>query len=302
MSELTFSKNLIKLYTNKNRNIFKEAGKLVEDKINKKIGLIYDDYDYKGKIVEKWKHYNLDTIFIVAPRRKTLSMDDKIFFYKKMKDSSYTPESYLSVDVITDKNSLYFVKLSGSTGGKGVNIYEYNDLLNVNTKNCIIQKSINNPDLYLNRRYKIRQLVLLYKSNVYLHSNSWFSLSNINFDSMSKNTREANVISQKHDTVFEICNKLENFDTIFNNIKLAVTDFKKLYKEEINNIKENEYAVLGFDFIVDSQKNVQIIEINHRSNYAHPVNVKTECDVTFFKDTIMLLINENINDTKFLLI
>ena len=131
MSELTFSKNLIKLYTNKNRNIFKEAGKLVEDKINKKIGLIYDDYDYKGKIVEKWKHYNLDTIFIVAPRRKTLSMDDKIFFYKKMKDSSYTPESYLSVDVITDKNSLYFVKLSGSTGGKGVNIYEYNDLLNV---------------------------------------------------------------------------------------------------------------------------------------------------------------------------
>ena len=35
--------------------------------------------------------------------------------------------------------------------------------------------------------------------------------------------------------------------------------------------------VLGFDYIIDNNKNVQIIEINHRFNYAHPNNVSEKC-------------------------
>ena len=70
---------------------------------------------------------------------------------------------------------------------------------------------------------------------------------------------------------------------------LAVKDFSKFYQDKINNISGNIYGVLGFDFIVDNEYNVQIIEINHRSNYAHPSNVSTDCDVGFFKDIILLM-------------
>ena len=45
-----------------------------------------------------------------------------------MSDSIYTPEGYLDVKEVTDKDALYFVKRSGSTGSRGVNIYDYNSL------------------------------------------------------------------------------------------------------------------------------------------------------------------------------
>ena len=290
MSEFIFSNSLLKIYTNKNSSVFSRAGNSISNEIKGRIGVIYDDFDYKGNLKESWKQYNLNHIFINAPRRLTISMDDKIQFHNVMKDSEYTPESYLNVNDVPDINSLYFVKKTGSTGGKGVNIYNHNDLLNVDVNNCVIQKNISNPDLYDNKRYKIRQLVLLYEKQVYIHKNSWFTRSNINYNSiLSDKLRDAHVISQKHDTIFELSNKLENFDLIFKNMTLAVKDFTKYYQDKINNISGNIYGVLGFDFIVDNEYNVQIIEINHRSNYAHPSNVSGDCDVKFFQDIILLM-------------
>ena len=195
---------------------------------------------------------------------------------------------------------MYFVKKTGSTGGKGVNIYNYDDLLKVDTTNCVIHKNICNPDLYENKRYKIRQLVLLYESNIYVYKNSWCSLSNYDYHSIPNDKlRDAHVIYQKHDTMFIMLNKLANFDLIFKNIKLALKDFQKYYQKEINAINGNDYCVLGFDFIVDDKKDVQIIEINHRSNYQHPRNVSLECDVKFFKDMIKLMTTNNTDNTLF---
>lgn len=296
MSEITTFVNLIKVYTNKNSHIFKQASEIAIHDIKGKYGFIYDDYDYKGDLVNTWKPLKLETIFINAPRRITVSLDDKILFHKNMKDSIYSPESYLSIDEISDKESLYFVKKTGGTGGKGVNIYNYNDLLKADREKSVIQKNISNPDLYDGKRYKIRQLILLYKKRVYVHKNNWFSLSNINYNSITHDKlRDAHIINQKVDTIFELSNKLPNYDLIFKNITLAAEDFKKCYYKVISNIDDNLYGVLGLDFIVDDQKNVQMIEINHRSNYRHPTNVTKECDVGFFKDMFLLLAN-NIND------
>lgn len=297
MSEITTFNDLIKVYTNKNRLIFKEASEIAIHYIKGKYGFIYDDYDYKGDLVNIWKALKLETIFINAPRRITVSLDDKILFHKNMKDSIYTPESYLSIDEISDKESLYFVKKRGSTSGKGVNIYSYSDLLKAETNNNVIQKNISNPDLYDGKRYKIRQLVLVHKKRVYVHKKNFFTLSNINYNSIrNENLRDVHVINQKDDSIFNLSSKLESYNLIFKNITLAVEDFKKCYCQVINNIDENLYGVLGFDFIVDDQKNVQIIEINHRSNYGHPVNVSKDCDVGFFNDMFLLLANNISNN------
>ena len=299
MSELTFSNNLLKISTNKNSSVFSLAGEMVHNKIQGKYGIVYDDFDCKKEVMNSWRPYNLHTIFTNAPRRKTLHMDDKIFFHKRMSDSIFTPESYLTVNEINDKTGLFFVKKTGSTGGKGVNIYNYDTLQNIDTNNCVIQRNISTPDLYNDNRYKIRQLVLLYNKNIYLHKKNFFTSSNINYnniDDSSNNLRDMHVINQKSDTIFDFTNKIDNNETIFENIKLALEDFKKYYSTEIDTIEGNEYAVLGFDFIVDNDKSVQIIEINHRSNYSHPKNVSIECDVGFFIDMMLLLINGEQND------
>lgn len=293
MNELTFINHLLKIYTNKNTSIFKKAGVLAFKNLVGRIGIIYDDYDYKEDLKDLLKKDSLDKIFINAPRRITIMMDDKIYFHNIMNQSDYTPESYLSCDNIIDKTSSYFVKKSNSTGGKGVNIYNYDDLLKVDITNCVIQKNISNPDLYENKRYKIRQLVLLYEKNVYLYKNSFFTVCSIKYDKLASKDilRDIHVINQKEDTIFELSDKIYNFDIIYKNIILAIKDFKKYYQKEINNINGNIYGVLGFDFIVDDKKNVQIIEINHRSNYGHPNNVSLDCDIGFFRDIIILLAN-----------
>ena len=75
----------------------------------------------------------------------------------------------------------------------------------------------------------------------------------------------------------------------------------KNYQDKINNISGNIYSVLGFDFIVDNEYNVQIIEINHRSNYAHPKNVSLICDINFMKDVMLLLAINKVSDDLILI-
>ena len=305
MTIIIKSDKFLKVYTNKNSYIFKKACELAYNEIvDGQYGILYDDFNPNLKLKKEWeKEIKNIKIFHVATRGKTLNMDSKISFHKVMHESIYTPESYLKLDEIKDNKSLYFVKSDGGTGGKGVNIYNYESLMKANTNNCVIQKNINNPDLYDNKRYKIRQLVLLHNKNVYIHKYSWFSRSNINYEDISNNNlRKMHVIYQKGDTIFEVNTKLENYELIYNNIKLAVKDFKKYYLNKIDNINDNEFVILGFDFIVDDKKNVQIIEINHRSNYGHPKNVSDICDVEFIKDMIILLINNKTENTNLELI
>lgn len=214
-----------------------------------------------------------------------------------MSKSKYTPESYLDKSLVNDDNDLYFVKKDGSTSAKGVTVCDYNTLKNVDIRNCVIQKSMKNPDLYLNKRYKIRQLVFLHNKNCYVHRDSWTSISSVDYVSNSK-LRDKHVIYQKGDTKFILSNKLNKFNIIFKNIIKSVIDFTKYYHDEIEKIEKNEFVILGFDYVVDDNKNVHIIEINHRSNYAHPKHVSDICDVGGIKDIITLMITNNIMKTN----
>tara|TARA_B100000886_G_scaffold324182_1_gene268628 strand:+ start:2478 stop:3389 length:912 start_codon:yes stop_codon:yes gene_type:complete len=301
MSVITNCDKLLKIYTNKCKGIFESAGNKAHKYLNDGLfGIIYDDFNTDTKLVNKWKEeYHNINIYTVTELKKTIKIDDKIHFSKKMSESLYTPESYLTKLEVSDKDALYFLKPRGGAGGINVNIYSYDELQHLDVNNSVIQKCcFKNPDLYNNRNYKIRQLVLLNNKSVYLHKENRFTLSEIDYDDENITNRKFKyIISHRKNVEFDLCYKIEKYDLIFENIKLAVKDFKKYYSDEINSIESNEYTILGFDFVVDSKKNVQIIEINHRSNYKHP---KSEVCVEFIKDMIILLANKNLENTKFL--
>ena len=299
----------IKVYSNKNIDIFRQGVKLVLEENNASglYGIVYDDFNPNMEIVNKWKkEYPQMKIFYVATRGKTLCMDSKICFTKIMGTSIYTPESYLNYNEIKDENdeySLYFVKKDGSTGSKGVNVYYFKDLSNVNIENCIIQKSMKNPDLYENKRYKIRVHVILHNKEVYYCKNHFATVSGINYNiDTNKDLRNINVIHQTENTLFILSQLIDGYELIEKNIILAIQDFKKYYLKEIENINKEEFVILGLDFVVDSKKNVHIIEINHRSNYAHPDEISKKTDVLCIKDLIKLLINKSYDSTDFIII
>lgn len=305
--EFIYGNNLLKLYTNLSVGLFDKAAKNVLQKIKGKYGIIYDDFDYDKTIIDKWKKYSLTKIFIQSIRKKTITMDDKIDFHNVMSTSKFTPESYLHKSEITDKESLYFVKDKGSVRGMGVNICDYNTLQKMDTSRCVIQKNINNPDLYNGKRYRIRQLILVYNKSVYIHKNSYFILSNSTYDKNHTDLRDKHIIIGKGlkniDSIqYEFSNKLNDFDLIYNNTIIAIKDFNKYYSKEINNICGNEYTILGIDLIVDSDKNVQIIEINHRPAYRlhhHNLALSDRCQRVFIEDTLLLLTTNDITQTNF---
>jgi len=305
LEEMCLEQQLLKIYTNKNSSVFKKASQKASKYIHKGCyGFIYDDFNPDMNLKRNWeKKYKNIKVFNIAPMKKTVEMDAKISFTKRMNDSDFTPEGFLSIEEVSDKNALYFLKQNGGTGSKGVNIYTYEKLIQQNINNRIIQKNISNPDLYDNKRYKIRQLVLVHKKKIYAHKDSWFTRSNINYcNSTYENLRDMHIIYQHPGIIFELTSALDNFELIFSNIKRSLVAFQKYYSKEIKSLLDNEFMILGFDYIVDNNKNVQIIEINHRSNYAHPKNVSEKCDVGFMKDTMFLLIHGQIENTHFELI
>ena len=70
----------------------------------------------------------------------------------------------------------------------------------------------------------------------------------------------------------------------------------------MSEIKDNEYAILGFDIVVDNNKKIHLIEINHRANYSHPTHVGDKTDVLCMKDLMKLMINNTHVGTDLLLI
>ena len=319
MTELTLLNGLlIKLYTNKNSINFKsgalEAQKNID--IDGIFGIIYDDFDVKEELKKKWlKEYKDIKIYSVARRRKTIRMDSKLLFANKMKDSIYTPITYLKYEDIpksTDKSTLFFIKKDGSTGSRHVYISKYQDLSNcLSNIDCsnqyVIQESMREPDLYNEKRYKIRVHVILHNREVYLHRKTFatvscekYSVGGIKdkcFGIKDEDLQRMNVICQANSEKFILYNEIENYELVEQNIILALKDFKNYYKEEVNNIDNTEFTILGFDFVVDINKNVNIIEINHRSNYHHPSEISSKTDNICMKDLFILLITGKIEKT-----
>jgi hypothetical protein len=312
MSEFLHTNSfLLLVYTNKNSYVFNTAAEKASQCFNdnRKVGIIYDDFNADPKMRLEWlKKYKNMKILSIAPRIKTLKMDDKIFTCEKMADSKYIPNCYYDFEGIpkdTDENQLFFVKKRNSTGSKGVSIIKYKNLKDSDLKNTVLQENIMNPDLYDGRRYKIRMYTVIYKKQVYFYNNGLSTVSAVpfvyNLDVIDDSyITKMNIIYQSNDIKWFDLNSQPNRDAIFDNMLDSLKDFEKMYKQEIEKIEDNEFAVLGFDYIVDADCNVQIIEINHRSNYQHPKEITDNVDVGMFVELFKLFTTDTHENTDFI--
>ena len=302
---------LLKVFSNKNSRLFEEAGNHVLKEFSgskDQVGIIYNDFNADPKMVDSWqKETKGMSVYHVAPRSKTLRMDAKVLFAKKMKDSQFVPKTYFSFDEIpadTPENALFFVKKNGSTGSRGVDVHPYSAMKDLDYTERVVQENMTAPDLYDDKRYKIRAYVVLHDKNVFLFNKSFATVASEDFkdtvsDVEQEVLRKMHVIFQTSGTKFILSEELDKFEQIQQNMLVACKDFKNVYKDEIKRIEPNEFVILGFDFVVDADGNVQIIEINHRSNYAHPKLMENKVDVPLLKNLYKLLIQGSSMDTDF---
>ena len=88
---------------------------------------------------------------------------------------------------------------------------------------------------------------------------------------------------------------VEDSDKIFNSICKAVAEFSERFSEKVDAVKADEFALLGFDFVVDASNDVCVIEVNHRSNYHHTKEINEGVDVPAIADTMLVLMNGDDN-------
>ena len=150
----------------------------------------------------------------------------------------------------------------------------------------IIQKYIEKPFLYNGRKFDIRIWVLLtHKMTAYIFKEGHLKLSSINYDLDSNNTfiHITNYSLQKHNKFFSKYEKgnevsFETFQNYINENSKKKINFKQsIYpqfieiirhtiqsaKNSINiNKKKNCFELMGYDFLLDEEFNVFLIEIN----------------------------------------
>ena len=321
-TEITFVNGFqIKIYTNKNSSIFKEAASILKREIieDKTCSILYDDYNPNQDVLKKWNDEKLGSrefVRKITPLSKTLKMDDKVSFTKKMMGSFHIPPSYLDaeslehdyVNNIIKDDDVFFVKSTGSSLSKGVKVMTYKEIMEDKIK-CfeerVVQKSFENPMLFDNKRYKTRVYVVLHKNAVYLSRHALTTRSYIDYQKYHEsieNLNDMNIIYQNPKVPFFNFKDTPEHEKVFNNIKIAVTDFKVRFREEINNIAPDEFCILGFDFVSNTDGDVHIIEVNHRSNYGHPKQIRDQVDIPFIYDFLRLETTMSTQQTQFILI
>lgn len=308
----------LKLHSDKNFNVFKQGAHLLKNcqDISGIVGFIYGDFEPNLEIKTRWmREFNNIQVYVNARRKKTVMMDSKISFSRRMCNSIYTPPTYFNISDIPDSSnpdSLFFIKKNGSTGAKHVFVTKYSNINDTVTSigstldDYIIQQSMDNPDLYeSHRRYKVRVHVILHDNKVFLHTKHWCTVSRVDYDVSCNDQdrlRMMNVIYQANAEKFITFDDIPNNYDIQQQIIYAIHDFKTHFFKEIQDIVTDEFVILGFDFVVNRDKQVHIIEINHRSNYSHPKDVSDKTDVICMRDLFMLLITKKTDGTDFIAI
>jgi len=79
----------------------------------------------------------------------------------------------------------------------------------------------------------------------------------------------------------------------------SCNDIYDNFQDKISNYKDTEYSILGVDYVIDDLHKPYIIEINHRSNYAHPKEIVDAVDLPAIEDTFRVLIQNNEYNTDY---
>jgi hypothetical protein len=277
----------------------------------RQVGILYNDRDPDMNLVNTLHSIHSEMIlYYIASMKKTIALDDKLLFCQRTNNLPFVPQYIKNIDEISDisDDGLLFVKSRSGSGAKNVHMLTKSEILNdVNkyNKNYIIQRNISNPDLIDNKRYKLRVYSLFHNKQMYVHRKFWGSMSSktYNPDEISKqNIIDMNIIHQMPDTKWLLPTDVNLHAEIFDKIVNHSSKLNEIFKQEIESICENEYCILGMDYVVDKDKNPFLIEINHRSNYKHPTNISNNVDIPVLFDTYKLMISGTNNDTSYILI
>lgn len=257
------------------------------------------DIDYKSNF-SSWDTYrtkNVKSEISIISRRISYKMDDKIIFYKTLLKNNieiYCPKTYLNFnDINYDSNKIYFLKNSGSSGGKGVNVVNslttINDIISSKPGNYLLQEEVPNLKLIDKKKFTLRCYILLTdKKEIFIHKN--ILCIHHSSDYSSELDRSVHIDHKVH--------KYSNYSDEEVFMQLQDLFFNVCAPFIKNESFENQYIILGADILLDNDNKPYIIEINTYPNMQYDdKKVEYVIKKEMFSDFVNLYVNPKIKKT-----
>jgi len=280
------------------------------------IWLLYKDMDFSKYDDETiLNHFKNSYLFSIKSNLVKLSkINEKI--------NEFSPKSYLQDELNKkdiDKSKTYIVK--PSSGSHGENIKFFNDIakmfLYLKKKDNIIQEYIENPLLISNKKFDIRQWVLItsidpleihlgeffLRFSTYDYSikktNKFIHLTNSAIQ--KKSVKKSNIKNNMWDSdsfkkyLFE---KKIPFHFIEKQIKNIIIETIKEFSKYIIH-RKNSFELLGYDLMIDENLKVWLIEINVSPDLSHNTPIKAKIVQNSLPDILNFKIdNQNLSFFK----
>jgi hypothetical protein len=190
------------------------------------------------------------------------------------------------------ENLSWILKPSLLNNGKHIKIFQNLSQLEQHYLNShrlggphVLQQYITNPHLLKGHKYSIRMFVVLTNDlNAYLYPQGYFNVAlhpyqaKEFYDLSSHLTNEH--LNEDAVNVIQIpTDQFDFFPSIYQEIKtivsITISALHKTYSEKTTSSKQNKLAIFGFDFCIDADKRVWLIEANHApcfpTDASHPL-------------------------------
>ena len=233
----------------------------------------------RGRCIKVFDNFNAIIKFLNEMRKGNVSQ------YENIKEKGNKSEE-IKEEIIEEKEDKNNNKKDKDNKNININNKEEKDKGDYQSNIIIIQKYIERPFLYNGRKFDIRIWVLInHKMDIYIFKEGHLKASSVNYSIDNNNSfiHLTNYSLQKYNKNFskyELGNEIsfqsfqQFLDTLgdksFDFRKIVIPKFKSIIelttrasRNIINKCKKNYcFEIFGYDFMMDEDKNVYLIEIN----------------------------------------
>jgi hypothetical protein len=284
----------LKAYYSESENI--EKSKFIINEFNKRNILLIDNWDnadiiwkvtlkninptlMKDKLINNFKNIYLFSskdklITTFSNNKKYFPISINIQINNNLKElfQSINNKKELQTKNKAFQENIWILKPVGLFGGQGIFLIK-DEIPKVQNGNYILQRYIDSPMLYNDRKFDIRQFILITSDkngivSVYKFNKFYCRLSTKKYSTVNIKDKYVHITNEsiQKDNIenTELIAPMDIINTkIQNKIHKMLLYISKVIKEKINPEKLNNcFSLLGIDIMIDAYENPYLIEMN----------------------------------------
>ena len=239
-----------------------------------------------------------DKIYHLLDSSIIRQLNDKKVMGYLLNDEIITPQIYTSSEELLkndfDKDKIWFIKYIYGSCGRHIMCKTTEELMSIEiSPRFIIQDGITNLDLYEGYKYTLRVFTLIHNKQFYLYRGL---KQRVHGEKYNKNSLDYSIQVCGSNYSERLPIYLDKSEELYQKLKEHSLLVKDKLKDFINETDETKYLLIGNDYLVKEDKSVILIEMNPLPNLVNSDEINQKINIPLMKDTINLVVNEQINN------